>query len=70
MNTTAGKNAKVALQCLDAKTGAIVFTYQFSEDVYLDENAIRYKNGFVAFSGMFAVAVDMNGKLVKEFKLL
>jgi len=70
MNTTAGKNAKVALQCLDAKTGGIVFTYQFTDDVYLDENAIRYKNGFVAFSGMFAVAVDMKGKLVKEFKLL
>jgi len=70
MNTTAGKNAKVALQCLDAKTGDIVFTYPFNEDVYLDENAIRYKNGFVAFSGMFAVAVDMKGKLVKEFKLL
>ncbi|ALM47833.1 hypothetical protein AMR72_02315 [Flavobacterium psychrophilum] len=70
MNTTAGKNAKVALQCLDAKTGEIVFTYPFNEDVYLDENAIRYKDGFVAFSGMFAVAVDMEGKLVKEFKLL
>lgn len=70
MKTTAGKNAKVALQCLDAKTGDIVFTYPFSDDVYLDENAIRYKNGFVTFSGMFAVAVDMKGKLVKEFKLL
>ena len=70
MKTTAGKNAKVALQCLDAKTGDIVFTYPFTDDVYLDENAIRYKNGFVAFSGMFAVAVDMKGKLVKEFKLL
>lgn len=70
MNTTAAKNAKVALQCLDANTGDIVFTYLFNEDIYLDENAIRYKNGFVAFSGMFAVAVDMKGNLIKEFKLL
>lgn len=70
MKTTPAKNANVALQCLSAKTGDIVFTYQFNDDVYLDENAIRYKNGFVAFSGMFAVAVDMNGKLVKQFELL
>jgi len=70
INTTAAKNAKVALQCLDAKTGTIVFTYAFNNDVHLYENAVRYKGGFVVFSSMFAVAVDMNGKLVKEFKLL
>jgi len=70
MNTTAAKSAKVALQCLNAKTGDIVFTYPFNEDFYLDENAVRYKDGFVAFSSMFAVAVDMKGKLIKEFKLL
>ena len=70
INTTASKSAKAALQCLDAKTGDIVFTYPFNEDVYLDENAVRYKDGFVAFSSMFAVAVDMKGKLIKEFKLL
>lgn len=68
-NTTAAKEAPTALHCLDAGTGATLFTLPFTETKYFDE-AIRYKDGFVIKSNNAMFLVALKGNLIKEYKTI
>lgn len=56
------------IQCIDAKNGKLIFSYPVpTHENFLD--GIRYKDGFVVRAGNFLLAIGMDGKLIKEFKL-
>ncbi|WP_374951879.1 hypothetical protein [Mucilaginibacter sp.] len=65
---TAAEKSPVAVQCLSAKTGAIVFTTSLTEDIDPD-GAIKYRDGFVIKSFFTATAVGMDGRIIKIFKM-
>ena len=65
-STPAEKAAK-SLQCLNAETGAILFTLPLSSDYYLGE-VLRYKEGFVVDNNTSMLLVSTAGKLIKEAK--
>ncbi|TDG37308.1 hypothetical protein EZJ43_04105 [Pedobacter changchengzhani] len=67
-NTTAAEKPPTSIQCLNANTGAIIFTTPLSENKYL-KDGIRYKDGFVVSSYNEFYNLDSKGKLIKQLKL-
>jgi len=67
-NKTAAEAAPTNIQCIDAKTGQLVFTYPFPTNQRF-EDAIRYKDGIVVTSYNIILAIGLDGKLIKEFKI-
>ncbi|AMR34014.1 hypothetical protein A0256_22465 [Mucilaginibacter sp. PAMC 26640] len=67
---TAAGNSNVSVQCLSVPDGRIVFTMPVAKGKSIDHVAYRYKNGFVleTYESMFII--DMNGKIIKEFKII
>ncbi|TDG37309.1 hypothetical protein EZJ43_04110 [Pedobacter changchengzhani] len=67
-NATAGEKAATSIQCLNAQSGAIIFTTPLSENSYL-KNAIRYKTGFVIDNNSGFYNLSSTGKIINEFKI-
>ena len=68
-NATPADNALTSVQCLNAETGAVVFTTAMTKNENFI-NAIRYKDGFIIKSYTFILVLDKQGKLVKRQDLL
>ena len=67
-NKTAAESAPTNIQCIDAKEGKLIFTYPFPTNQNFDE-CIKYKDGFVVSTYNLLLAIGMDGKLIKEFKI-
>ena len=68
-NATAAKEAPTTLHCVDANTGATLFSLPFTDTKYFDE-AIRYKEGFVVKSNDAMLLIGSKGNLIKEHKTI
>ena len=68
-NATAAEKANTSIQCLSIPDGRIIFTLPFTEEKYFDEEAIRYKGGFVVKTYESMYVIGINGKLINEFKM-
>lgn len=66
---TAAEKAPTSVQCLNAKTGAIIFTTPFTEEMYLYES-LKYRDGFAIKSNVSTIVISMNGKVLKIFKTI
>lgn len=69
LNKTPAEKAATSVQCINANTGAVVFTFPFTENKNFDDDVIRYKDGFVVRSTTSFYVIGMDGKLIKEYKL-
>ncbi len=67
-NKTAAESAPTNIQCIDARDGKLIFTYPFPTNQNFSE-CIKYKDGFVVGSYNFFLAIGLDGKLIKEFKI-
>jgi hypothetical protein len=59
---TPADDARRVIQCLDARTGAVVFTTGF-DDKYAPDNCIRYADGFVIEDDPDIYLLTMTGKM-------
>ncbi|WP_133555774.1 hypothetical protein [Pedobacter duraquae] len=69
MSATAAEDANSSVQCLNANTGAIIFTLPFTEKISFDEQTSRYAGGFILKTYNEIYVIGMDGKLIRKFKI-
>ncbi|TDQ10011.1 hypothetical protein [Pedobacter metabolipauper] len=68
ITATASEDAPTSVQCLNANSGAILFTMSFNKGEWLYE-CVRYKNGFVLKGNLESFVLGIDGKIIKKFTL-
>lgn len=68
VNKTPADKSPTNIQCIDAKNGKLIFSYPVpTHECFYD--GIRYRDGLVVRAGNLLLAIGMDGKLIKEFKI-